>query len=194
MNYEEALDKAEKVKMYLAPFCRRIEIAGSIRRKKQNEIKDIEIVAIPIFDFGVDVFGNARKQTDPNQDLLSIRVHQLLSDGSFAHGDPDKAGKRAPCGHKYYRLKYDENNLDLFAVIPPAEWGTVFLIRTGDADFSHKFVTRLWKFGLRSVEGHIEDSTNKIIPTPEEKDAFELCHMNFILPELRSAEVFKGFP
>ena len=46
MKYEEALKIAEEVKALLAPHCLRIEIAGSIRRKKP-EVKDIEIVAYP---------------------------------------------------------------------------------------------------------------------------------------------------
>ena len=44
------LEKAEKIaRKYvdlLAPFCERIEIAGSTRRKKP-EVGDIEIVCIP---------------------------------------------------------------------------------------------------------------------------------------------------
>ena len=34
MEYQKALSIAEKVKEILSPFCERIEIAGSIRRKK----------------------------------------------------------------------------------------------------------------------------------------------------------------
>lgn len=46
MKYEDAILIAERVKAELEPHCERIEIAGSIRRKKP-EVKDIEIVAIP---------------------------------------------------------------------------------------------------------------------------------------------------
>lgn len=45
MIYEQALEIAEKVKAQLAPYCQRIEITGSIRRK-EPEINKIEIVAI----------------------------------------------------------------------------------------------------------------------------------------------------
>ena len=45
MILSEALPIAEKLKAELAPFCSRIEIAGSIRRKKP-EVKDIEIVCV----------------------------------------------------------------------------------------------------------------------------------------------------
>ena len=43
MEYNKALEIAEKTKAQLAPYCERIEIAGSIRRKKPD-VGDIEIV------------------------------------------------------------------------------------------------------------------------------------------------------
>jgi len=46
MKLEEAQVIAEKTKALLAPYCERIEIAGSIRRKKPD-VGDIELVAIP---------------------------------------------------------------------------------------------------------------------------------------------------
>lgn len=46
MEYTKAYEIAIRVKELLTPHCERIEIAGSIRRKKP-EVKDIEIVAIP---------------------------------------------------------------------------------------------------------------------------------------------------
>lgn len=58
-------------------------------------------------------------------------------------------------------------------------------VRTGPADFSYKFVKRLWDFGLRSTEGHIEDAAGKTIPTPEEEDAFRACRLPYIEPEDR---------
>ncbi len=193
MNYEEALDRAEKTLFYLKPFCSRIEIAGSIRRKKQTEIKDVEIVAKPIIDkqqTAVDCFGGA---VFNETDMLGIRIQQLISEGIFGHGEPDKSGKRAPAGPRYYRLTYDGEKLDVFAVLPPADFGTVYLIRTGSAEFSQWFVTRLHDFNLHSIDGHIEEyGTGKIFPTPDEADCFRLIHQDFIQPENRTLEAMKG--
>ena len=36
MEYEKAFEIAKKVEAELNPYCERIEIAGSIRRKKQE--------------------------------------------------------------------------------------------------------------------------------------------------------------
>lgn len=45
MKLEQALPIAERIKSELAPYCSRIEIAGSIRRERQI-VNDIEIVCI----------------------------------------------------------------------------------------------------------------------------------------------------
>ncbi len=191
MDYETALQLAREVKELLEPFTTRCEIAGGVRRKKQQP-HDIELVCVPKFhkELGHGLFMPIEMQTD----MLGVRIQQLLSEKILEKGDPDKAGKRAPCGPKYYRLKYKGEKLDIFSVIKPAQWGTVFLIRTGDADFSHWFVQRLWKYGLRSLDGHIErtrvDHTgteiHEICNTPEEIDAFKLCHVDYIEPENRT--------
>lgn len=188
MNYDEAFTLASEVKEILASYCERIEIAGSVRRKKREGIKDIEIVCQPKFeDISTNLTGEPMKINSLDE---AIKGFLRITNFNFLLGEPDKAGKTAPYGPKYYRLKYRGEKLDLFAVLPPAQFGTVFLIRTGDADFSHAFVTRLWQFGLRSVDGHIVRG-KETVPTPEESDAFKLCHMEYVEPENRTIEVFR---
>lgn len=46
VSLERAQRTAEQVIKRLAPYCKRIQVAGSIRRKKP-EVKDIEILLIP---------------------------------------------------------------------------------------------------------------------------------------------------
>ena len=65
MEYQKALQIAEKVKQQLEPYCDRIEIAGSIRRKKP-EVKDIEIVAIPNDRFQIGLIINKWKKIEGN--------------------------------------------------------------------------------------------------------------------------------
>lgn len=47
MNLETAQKFAAEVHAVIVPLCEKCEIAGSIRRQKREDIKDIEIVAIP---------------------------------------------------------------------------------------------------------------------------------------------------
>ncbi|MES1181962.1 MAG: hypothetical protein ABUL44_04115, partial [Flavobacterium sp.] len=63
MEYSKAKSIADKAILLLKEHCIRIEIAGSIRRKK-SEVKDIEIVAIPkpydtgLFESGIATIVN----------------------------------------------------------------------------------------------------------------------------------------
>jgi DNA polymerase/3'-5' exonuclease PolX len=170
LQLEAARDLAQNLVKQLAPFCKRIEIAGSVRRNKP-EVGDIELVAIPVFEF--DMFGNVSEE------------HQL--DGVCW----EEFGKVIKNGHKYKQIELKDGiNLDLFIVTPPAQWGVVFTIRTGSAEFSHRLVTPR-KFGGMmpsnyKVQGGAIWSNNHIIETPEESDVFDLIGVPFIAPEKRT--------
>jgi DNA polymerase (family 10) len=148
---------------------KRTEIAGSIRRGKEH-VHDIEIVT----EEG-DYFGG---------------VPAFLSSIGVVRGPPNKAGAKAPWGPKYYkgilsRGRIAGTQLDLFVVTPPAQWGVVFLIRTGSAEFSQAVVTRLRRYGLRSEDGRIVDLGNKTIPVDSEEDVFERVRLPYVPPEKR---------
>lgn len=153
----------------LKPYCERIEIAGSIRRRKP-EIGDIELLAEP--QPVIDMFGNP------------------TSDHELNFSDWSEFGRIVKNGPKYKQIELHEGiNLDLFIVTPPAEWGVLFLIRTGSAEFSHRFVTSKQQGGLLPSYLKVKDgavwSNNHIIPTPEESDVFHLAGVPFIEPERR---------
>jgi DNA polymerase/3'-5' exonuclease PolX len=190
MRLKEAKQYAEELIDLLNPACRRIKIAGGIRREK-SEPHDVELVAEPLI--GGNDWGGLTDKTN----WLNKRIRDLFIEYPmhFIHAPPNKAGAKAPFSEKYYKFLYKLAPIDLFVVTPPAQWGTVFLIRTGDAEFSHAFVTRLWNYGLRSVDGHIEESeTGNILNTAEESDAFTLCHLPNIEPKLRTLETIKSLP
>ena len=56
MELTKAREIADRIVVLLKPYCARVEIAGSIRRRKAD-VHDIEIVCLPkdelIFDFNV---------------------------------------------------------------------------------------------------------------------------------------------
>ena len=203
MNLETATIYANELIEFFKQYCERIEIAGGIRRKK-DEPHDIEIVAIPKFtDATLGFFQPVMENS------LDSKIKGLLHDGGWdlthtlGYGDKDKKGKRAPCGPKYYRLKYRGEKLDLFAVLPPAQWGVIFAIRTGDAEFSHWLVQQGWDKGIVVSDGAVEQCVNKDgslnlncggtvgtfdfkpLDTPEESDVFRILGVSYIEPEKR---------
>ena len=192
MNLETARAYAEEVKEILAPYCERIEIAGGIRREKP-EPHDIEIVVKPRFEDAT--FGLYQPQM---VNVLDPYIQGTLRDGGwvgkeFDYGDRDKAGKKAPCGPKYYRVKYRGEKLDIFAVIPPAEWGTIFAIRTGDADYSHWAVQQGWPKGIKVEDGRLVRN-GQTIHTPEESDFFSNLGIPFIEPHFRDYRATRAEP
>lgn len=160
MKYEKALKIAEEVKLQLAPHCYRIEIAGSIRRKKPI-VGDIEIVAIPKpYDIGLFESG------------ITPIVNQW-----------EKVKGELPCKYTQ-RILPEGIKLDLFFA-EPDNWGLIYSIRTGSAFFSHKRLATEWTFlGYKSVGGYLYKDGERIA-VREEKDLFKLLHIPYVEPEDR---------
>lgn len=80
MDLERALPVAEKVKDQLAPLCQRIEIAGSIRRRRPF-VHDIDMVVIPA---NQGQFVTALRQLGTfkvgGQKLIRVNYHPLELD------------------------------------------------------------------------------------------------------------------
>lgn len=129
MKLDEARAIAEDVRLHLSPYCQRIEIAGSVRRLKPD-VHDIELVAVPHIEISFNLFGEKIGSRMP----LHAKAKSL--------GDVVKGGDR------YIQVALEQGiNLDLFIVLPPADWGVIYTIRTGPADFSRWIVTPRSKGG-----------------------------------------------
>ena len=168
----EAKRIAEDIIKVLAPLCERIEIAGSARRKKA-EVGDIELVAIPKPSH--DMFGN-----ELPDHLLDFASWHLL-------------GRVESNGHKYKKIILDAGpQLDLFIVTPPAQWGVIFMIRTGPAEYGHAIVTPRVHGGLLPSHLRVREGAiwlNELAPleTPEESDVYNLLGIPYVEPEARTA-------
>lgn len=161
MKYEHAILIAERVKAELEPHCERIEIAGSIRRKKA-EVKDIEIVAIPKpYETGLFASG------------IATVVNQW-----------PKVKGELPCKFTQ-RILPEGIKLDLFFA-EPENWGLILAIRTGSAEFSHQVLAVRWvQLGYKSVDGHLT-ANGRRVPIREEADLFQKLRMDWIEPEKRN--------
>jgi len=163
MNYHIAYSIALQTLELLKPHCIRIEIAGSIRRKKQ-EVKDIEIVAIPKH-YEVGLFESG----------LATIVNKW-----------EKVRGELPCKYTQ-RILPSGIKLDLFFA-SPENWGLIFAIRTGSADYSHKVLATAWvKAGYKSIDGMLfHNSNNKSYDVREEIDLFKRIGVTYIEPEFRN--------
>ena len=166
------------------PACERIEIAGSIRRGKPDP-HDIEIVAIPRREVLVakrDMFADSEVATS-ERNLLDELLAGWKAGGRL-RDRPDKNGRGA-WGPRLKRALYQTTisqlnrnvGIDIFSVLPPAQWGVIFAIRTGPADFSKELVTSRLEGGFMPVGMQVKDGQlwrngDIIVDTPEEDDLF----------------------
>jgi len=125
-------------------------------RREKPEVKDIEIVAIP---------GDIKSFANEVNKLEKV--------------------KGEPTGKYTMRVLPEGIKLDLF-IANKRNWGLIFAIRTGSADFSHNVLATGWvKKGYHSVNGMlIKDG--KEVEVREEKDLFDLIGIPYMGPELRN--------
>jgi len=125
-------------------------------RREKPEVKDIEIVVIP-----KDLTG------------FSNEVNKL------------EKVKGEPTGKYTQRILPEGIKLDLF-IANEKNWGLIFAIRTGSANFSHKILACGWvKKGYHSVNG-ILIKDGKEIEVREERDLFNLIGISYVGPGLRN--------
>lgn len=177
MDINSAAEIAERVRIQVLPHCTRVEVAGSIRRRKP-EVKDVELVAIV-----TDYDGLFRS---------------LTGAGTFIKpGVPDIIPWAPKRGAKYLRMLLSEGiKLDLF-IAEPGNWGGIYMMRTGsgagpDGNPYEGFVPGMfgrWKRisgGGKMTGGYPTLPDGTIINVPEEDDYFRLVGMRPVPPELRA--------
>ena len=178
ISLSQARRIAESVVAELACACERIEIAGSVRREK-SEVGDIEICAIPKIEKNVDLFGF------PIEGCSALDIFEYAKIGRFVKGKS-----------RYKQILLPDGiSLDLFICLPPVQWGVVFTIRTGDADFSHKIVTPRKHGGFLPSDCKVKDGTvyrnDDPILMPEEEDFLKLLGFPGLSPQARTNFVIK---
>lgn len=172
--------------------CLRIEVAGSIRRKRE-EVGDIEIVAIPKPSEPKHLaLLPGAPAADENNSPLFERIHDL---STSRNGPPPIAVTKGLPGLQNGKARYiqlfdkkEDLYVDLF-LAKPETWGVIFTIRTGSADFSHGLMIRANQLGMTSHKGRLcfrQTRTLAVpLPTPEERDVFKALRIRWVEPPLR---------
>lgn len=165
MDLKQATAIALDVMEQLKPHCLKISIAGSVRRLKPKDIKDIEIVCIPkpydvgLFQSGIATVVNQWPKVKGELDYNKCRYTQRI----------------LPQGIK----------LDLF-IAEHGNYGLILAIRTGSADYSYKVLATAWvKAGYHSKDGYLHQGHTRF-NTPEETDLYQRINLPWIHPQLRN--------
>lgn len=159
MNYDEAIVLAMDVKRILDPLCNQCQVAGSIRRKKSFDIKDVEIVAVP--------------------NIAHIHEFMKVVNG---HWGPPMVGKFPS---KYTRIR-GLVNLDLFWC-DKETFGLNFFIRTGSAEYVMRALAHWKKItkGGYSKDARLHRANGEIVSTPTEEAVFTALQCAYMPPEKR---------
>ena len=176
IDLHEAEAIAKKVRTHIHPAMDRVEVAGSIRRRKEV-VGDVEICGIP---------GDREK------------LIKLLEDVGqhIKPGVPGAVPWTPKVSAKYLRVRLTEGmNLDVF-LATPENWGGLYMMRTGsgaspDGNSFHGFIPGIfgrWKKlsgGGRMTDCMPTTRDGEQIHVPEEQDFFDLLGMDFVPPQER---------
>ena len=178
--FAEARAVADELLTILRLGCERIEIAGSVRRGSPD-VGDIELVAVPRMDQAARGFFETAEVS-----VLDLLVDTLVIQGTLARLNAS--------GERYAKLRHVASGLqvDLFIVRPPAQWGVIYLIRTGPAAYSQALVTEARRRHFHVAGGALHRGglgcgiePCEVIPTPEEADVYRALGMPFAAPQDR---------
>lgn len=172
------LAQAEPIAEYLisilAPVCERVEVVGSLRRRRIH-IHDIELLLIPNWGKGEQV--GLFPEDAPTINLALELLNQMVE-----RGDMSKRLNSRGIPTWGPRMQYAQLGsvpIDIFQVPDPQCWGVLQAIRTGPAEFSRSLVTHR-RFGGKLPNDHyVRDGRvwagNELLSTPTEDDFFRLC-------------------
>jgi DNA polymerase/3'-5' exonuclease PolX len=139
MELAYARKLAEQIVEQIRPHCEKVEVAGSIRRKK-NEARDIDLVLIP-------------------KPLLWYRIIAILQRNMDA-----KVVKR---GDSIAQLTIKDVNADLYSATEQT-WGALLLIRTGSAEHNIRLSKRALSMEMKLTHsGLVKDG--KVIASTEKE-------------------------
>jgi DNA polymerase/3'-5' exonuclease PolX len=158
MRLEEAKLIAERVKETLAPYCERIEIAGSIRRAKPT-VNDIDIVLV-------------------EKPEVALMMNGLLFNMGIVKLN----------GPKIKRVYLPEHNISVdIYIATPTVWATLLLIRTGSKENNIRLcsLARRKGYHLEASGGGLFDESGTRIAGDTEESIYEALGAPYQEPEER---------
>jgi len=167
MELDKARAIAEELKALLEPSCHRIEIAGSIRRKKP-EVGDIELLCIPKFVDGVDQLDREIGALV----VLGILGFRRNKRGSRAYGPKNKLMVHLPSGL----------GVDIFSTDKKC-WPVSLVVRTGGKKTNKRIATAALRRGYRfHAYGSGFSTPQGDVVCKSEREVFEAVGLTYLQP------------
>lgn len=174
MNLAQAQKYAAHFVQWLAPYCDRIEIAGSIRRERPV-CGDVDLVCIPKTEITRDLLG-----VTGARNLLweFLRAYVASGKAKFQSGG-DQPGKFAI-------LILPKCQLDVYFATE-STWGSILIQRTGSKEHNIWLATRARARGRewKPYEGLYDPEENHMAHFREEQDLYAALGLEMIEPKNR---------
>lgn len=167
----------------LGPHCKRIQVAGSIRRRKPM-VGDIELLCIPDVVTLTNLFGEETETLD----ALDQGIKELIEAG-FLDYRLNRAGQRLGYGpaNKFLVHVASGMPIDIFATTEK-KWAMSLVVRTGPAKMNIRLMKAARDRGLR---GHAYGDGFTLpdgspLPCRSEEEVFAAVGWPYLPPEERS--------
>ena len=171
LNVLRSLDRSEveplasKIVSTIGPYCTRVEVAGSIRRRKPT-VNDIDIVVQPKPSSWVQIIKEIRREFD---------------------AVTEKQGQKLATLHVPFASKQGQGHVkvDLYRA-SQSTWGVLLLIRTGSAKHNIYLCNLAISKGMRlQYSRGLVDKDGHVVAGETEEEIFEALELPFIPPRER---------
>ena len=172
----EAREVAQDLITLLRPMCERIEVAGSVRRKRP-QVGDIELVVVSKEAPSTSLWLERPRLDARTLELIGVGIlnYRLNKNGHLAFGLKNKLLIHVPSGI----------HVDLFST-NMENFGMSWIVRTGPAEFNIKMMSRFISLGMRGhAYGGVTDQHGNELPCPDEETVFHLLGWRYRPPEER---------
>jgi len=162
---------------WLKTACTRVEVAGSIRRRRKM-VSDIDVVVIP--KFASEQLSLGGRGTSKGRSQLD----KCLADMAFSELIHIQAN-----GAKIKRIVHLETGIpiDIYVAQDMVEWWPIWVIRTGSAGFNTKLCSWAKKKGWKlHASGEGLYKLGKRVEFKSERGFFRTMGIKYVPPEERT--------
>ena len=151
--------------------------------EKAKKIAKVCVAWLELFCSRIEIAGSIRREKPEVKDIEIVCIPSDIKRFTDVVNSWGKV-KGEPTGKYTQRILPSGIKLDLF-MANERNWGLIYAIRTGSAEFSHKVLARGWvKAGYKSINGMLTKN-GKEIECREEEDLFKLIDIPYIEPQKR---------
>ena len=173
MKLDFATACASKLAAWLAPFCQRVEIAGSIRRGRLV-IGDVDLVILPTVRTVRNLLGD--QDGAVNETAVEIIARANRDGWRVMQAGEETIQIETP---KPPRVQVD------FFFATEASWASVLLCRTGSREHNVWICSEATRRGLHWKPNRGLMRGDELLPTTSEREIYERLGLTYLEPSQR---------